>query len=397
MNKVKIRTITSSLKINYEISERDIKYQLSEIINQLKLFDKNDFDIRTLRINVIFNQKISITSLPSLINKLLYLKSLFDLSSIRWFSISLRGDQFESIDHIAEITKTLLTKINNIFIHLILEKSEKFLLYAYAKTIIEVSRLSKNGFDNFRLGISNGKTRNTPFFPFANFKKPLSFSVGLETLGALIDKCYETNSINLIENISNFKNDLTFNLKTLDEYILNNLRINYEGIDASLAPIPRTNQSIGLLYELLSVHTLGNLGSLSITSRLTDLVNLSFKNSGAKKAGFNGVMFSPLEDEWLAKQSCEGLLKVESLMLFSTVCGCGIDMVPLEGDVFSETIATLICDIITLSDKLNKPLGIRILPIPGKYSNDRTSFNHEFLSDMKILNLPGSSLPRINF
>ena len=147
MNKVKIRTITSSLEINYEISEKDINYQLSKIINQLKLFDKNDFDIRTLRINVIFNQKISITSLPSLINKLLYLKSLFDLSSIRWFSLSLRGEQFESIDHIAEITKTLLTKINNIFIHLILEKSEKLLLYEYAKTIIEVSRVSKNGFD----------------------------------------------------------------------------------------------------------------------------------------------------------------------------------------------------------------------------------------------------------
>ena len=81
----------------------------------------------------------------------------------------------------------------------------------------------------------------------------------------------------------------------------------YKGIDASLAPIPQTtNQSIGLLYEFFGVSTLGNLGSLSITSRLTDFINKAFNISKAKKAGFNGVMFSPLEDDWLAKQSIQG-------------------------------------------------------------------------------------------
>ena len=143
--------------------------------------------------------------------------------------------------------------------------------------------------------------------------------------------------------------------------------------------------------------TLGNLGSLSITSRLTDFINTSFEISKAKRAGFNGVMFSPLEDDWLAKQSVQGILDIESLMLYSTVCGCGIDMLPLPGDVFGETIASLICDVITLSYKLKKPLGIRVLPIPGKFSNDKTNFNHEFLSDMKILNIQGSIIPDINF
>ena len=125
-----------------------------------------------------------------------------------------------------------------------------------------------------------------------------------------------------------------------------------------------------MLYELLGINTLGNLGSLSITSRLTDLVYQAFELSKAKKAGFNGVMFSPLEDDWLARQSIQGILSIESLMLYSTVCGCGIDMIPLPGDVFTETIASLICDVITLSYKLNKPLGVRVLPIPGKFSND---------------------------
>ena len=108
-------------------------------------------------------------------------------------------------------------------------------------------------------------------------------------------------------------------------------------------------------------------------------------------------MFSPLEDDWLAKQSIQGILDIQSLMLYSSVCGCGIDMLPLPGDVFVETIASLICDVVTLSYKLNKPLGIRVLPIPGKFSNDKTNFNHDFLSDMKIIYIKDSILPNINF
>tara|TARA_Y100000589_G_C27197775_1_gene647763 strand:+ start:4822 stop:6015 length:1194 start_codon:yes stop_codon:yes gene_type:complete len=397
MKKIKFRTITSSLEISYESTEKEIKKQLKMILEQFEIFKNKSFDIKTLRINIIFSQNISITSLPSLINTLKYLESLFRSSSIDWFSMSLNSFQFENIDNISEIIKTIITKINTIFIHLIVDKTDQSLIYAYSKTIIDISRLSNNGFDNFRLGISNGKTRNTPFFPFSNFKKPLSYSVGLETLGSLIDKCYENSNNNFAENLIQYKNELIDILHELNNLLVNNSIINYEGIDASLAPIPRTNQSIGLLYELLSVNTLGNLGSLSITSRLTNLINESFKLSGAKKAGFNGVMFSPLEDEWLAKQSCEGILRIESLLLYSTVCGCGLDMVPVPGEIFSETIGSIICDVITLSEKLNKPLGVRILPIPGKFSNDKTTFNHEFLSDMKIFNIQGSSIPNIDF
>ena len=42
-------------------------------------------------------------------------------------------------------------------------------------------------------------------------------------------------------------------------------------------------------------------------------------------------MFSPLEDDWLAKQSIKGMLDIQSLMLYSSVCGCGVDMLPIPG------------------------------------------------------------------
>ena len=397
MNKIGFRTITSSIKIDYSTDELEIIVQLEKISKQIRLIEKEYNKIKTLRVSIIFNNNISISSLPGLINKLLFIKKASESFAIRWLSLSLDNNQFENLENIPEIVRTIILKIPNIFVHLIVSKNIKTVFDYYAKTIIEVSRISYSGFENFRLGISNGITNNTPFFPFSNFKEKLNYSVGLETLKDLIDECYSNSDSSIDIKIQKYQNRLSDTLNDINQYLLNNSILNYKGIDASLAPIPQTNQSIGLLYEFLGVSTLGNLGSLSITSRLTNLINKSFELSKALKAGFNGVMFSPLEDDWLAKQSVQGILNIESLMLYSTVCGCGIDMLPLPGDVFGETIAALICDIITLSYKLKKPLGIRVLPIPGKFSNDKTNFNHDFLSDMKIMNINGSTIPDINF
>ena len=397
MQKINIRTITCSICIDYQTDEVEIIDQLEKISQQIKIIKKKYPIIKTLRISIIFNQKISISSLPGLINKLLFIKNESKKLSVRWISLTLNSNQFENIENIPEIVRTVIMKISNIFVHLVVSRNIKPVFEYYAKSIIEVSRLSQSGFDNFRLGISNGETNNTPFFPYANFKNKLSYSIGLETLKDLIDEFYVNPEFDISEKIQKYQKKFESTLIELDDFLSKNSILEYKGIDASLAPIPQTIQSIGLLYEFFGVSTLGNFGSLSITSRLTDFIKKAFNTSKAKKAGFNGVMFSPLEDDWLAKQSIQGILDVESLMLYSSVCGCGIDMLPLPGDVFVETIASLICDVITLSYKLNKPLGIRVLPIPGRFSNDKTNFNHDFLSDMKILSIQDSILPNINF
>ncbi len=397
MQKINIRTITCSILIDYLTDEIEIINQLDKILKQIKIIEKKYTKIKTMRVSIIFDQRISISSLPGLINKLLFIQNICKKLSIRWMSLTLDSNQFENIENIPEIIKTIILKISNIFVHLVVSKNKRPVFEYYAKSIIEVSRLSQSGFDNFRLGISNGKTKNTPFFPYANFKDNLSYSIGLETLKDLVNECYANPEIDISKKINNYHKKFELSLIELNKFLSKNSILDYKGIDASLAPIPQTKQSIGFLYEFLGVGTLGNLGSLSITSRLTDLINKAFDNSKAKKAGFNGVMFSPLEDDWLSKQSVKGLLDIESLMLYSTVCGCGIDMLPLPGDIFVETIASLICDVVTLSYKLNKPLGIRVLPIPGKFSNDKTNFNHDFLSDMKIINIQDSILPNINF
>ena len=75
---------------------------------------------------------------------------------------------------------------------------------------------------------------------------------------------------------------------------------------------------------------------------------------------------------------------IDSIILYSTVCGCGLDMVPLPGDTLKEEISSMVLDVATTSIKLNKPLGVRVLPIPEKKSNDITELKLDFLTNTLI-------------
>jgi uncharacterized protein (UPF0210 family) len=98
-------------------------------------------------------------------------------------------------------------------------------------------------------------------------------------------------------------------------------------------------------------------------------------------------MYSLLEDGHLAAANSRREVSLDGLISFSAVCGCGVDMVPVPGTVFPEELAAVMLDIAGLSLKLEKPLGARLLPIPGKATNEFTAFNLDFLCDSRVVGL----------
>ena len=68
MTKINIRTITSSILIDYFTDEVEIISQLEKVSKQIKIIKKIYPKIKTLRISIIFKQKISISSISELIN-----------------------------------------------------------------------------------------------------------------------------------------------------------------------------------------------------------------------------------------------------------------------------------------------------------------------------------------
>ena len=103
------------------------------------------------------------------------------------------------------------------------------------------------------------------------------------------------------------------------------------------------------------------------------------------RAGFSGLMLPVIEDSTLAERYARGECTTADLLLYSAVCGTGLDVVPLPGDVTADQIAAIILDVATLATALDKPLTARLLPVPGKRAGDPTDFDFPFFANATIV------------
>lgn len=95
-------------------------------------------------------------------------------------------------------------------------------------------------------------------------------------------------------------------------------------------------------------------------------------------------MLPVCEDVGLAARANDRTYNLTNLLLYSAVCGCGLDTVPIPGDITVEKIEAILLDMATLALKLDKPLAARLFPIPDKKAGEMTAFNSPYLVDCKI-------------
>ena len=164
--------------------------------------------------------------------------------------------------------------------------------------------------------------------------------------------------------------------------------IRFGGIDFSLAPFPDKAQSIGTAFERMGNPKIGLHGSLTAAAILTEAI----ERADFPHTGFSGLMMPVLEDATLAERAGEGTLTVKDVLLYSAVCGTGLDTVPLPGDTSPEQIAPLLLDLSTLALRLDKPLTARLMPVPGKKAGEPTTFDFGFFANSKVMALEAAPL-----
>jgi uncharacterized protein (UPF0210 family) len=103
-------------------------------------------------------------------------------------------------------------------------------------------------------------------------------------------------------------------------------------------------------------------------------------------------MMPVLEDATLAKRAADGTLSVKDVLLYSAVCGTGLDTIPLPGDTTVDQIIPLLLDLSALALRLDKPLTARLMPIPNKKAGDPTSFDFGFFANSKVMALDAEPL-----
>ena len=162
----------------------------------------------------------------------------------------------------------------------------------------------------------------------------------------------------------------------------------FGGIDFSLAPFPDDAHSLGQAVEEMGVTKIGRHGSLAAAAIITQAI----EEADFPHTGFSGFMQPVLEDSVLARRAAEGSLTIKDTLLYSAVCGTGLDCIPLPGDTTAEQIAPLLMDLAALALRLDKPLTARLMPIPGKNVGEPTQFNFGFFSNSKVMALYSAAL-----
>ena len=153
----------------------------------------------------------------------------------------------------------------------------------------------------------------------------------------------------------------------------------YLGIDVS--PAPGKDASIGAAVEALTGVPFGSASTLAGCAAITDVL----KSLRVKTCGYSGLMLPVLEDPVLARRASEGRFSVRELLLYSSVCGTGLDVVPLPGDTPADQLAALIADVAALSTKLRKPLSARLFLVPGKAAGEMAHFDDPYLTDCVVM------------
>ena len=255
---------------------------------------------------------------------------------------------------------------------------------SYAKICKALSRLDHLGFSNFRFGVGFNITPYTPFFPFSAGGET-GFSVALESLPLIRDEWERTSSFPLIvETLTQSLREATVEFNK----VADKLGCKYHGADWSLAPLPNGKETVVGFVEAISGNLIGSGGFLSTVSKLTQCLKAPMAEpAGIRGTGFNGVMLSVLEDDILASRFAHRNVSVNDLMLYSSVCGCGLDMVPVSGDTSEAAIAEFASDTAHMAFRLNKPLGVRFLPISKLRDGQKTTFSHDFVNNSAVVRL----------
>ena len=255
-----------------------------------------------------------------------------------------------------------------------------------------IANITPRGEGNFNFTVNFNCKPFIPYFPAGYHLShlPNSFVIGLETPDLLVEvlksvpksphnqfyaDCYQAMSQALQYHVDQVL-DMLSTVKLSGEF-------EFAGIDSSAAP-SKNCASMTKVYELMGLPYFGAAGSVEVSALLTKV----FKSiQRVPLVGFSGLMLAVTEDLGLAEGTQKHYFDIRALLTYSAVCGIGLDTVPVAGNVKAESIAAIMRDTGTMAFCLNKPLTVRLFPIPNKVAGEISEFESDDLCNCRLLHI----------
>lgn len=386
-----VRTVTLGLEGAHPLRGEDIERAASILRRAGKRYAEAGYEVQTLRISTrsLFAD-LPDSSPAALLAYARELQQMLDDVEIAFCSLgpalAARPDfPLQRIEAIADLLAA--TSALNATVQLALPEAglrEEAALPA-ARVIQRLARETEEGFGNFRFAMLACVPPGCPFFPAAYHAGPDSLSIGLQGAGIIAEAARAWSEKGQSSNLLAASEELHTALLadavpvvTLVQGLAAEQGIAFGGID--LSPAPMGDDSIVTGLEALGYGRFGTSGSVAVSAALT----YALKQTGLPTCGYCGLMLPVLEDALLGQRWAQGLVNAHQLLLYSSVCGTGLDTIPLPGDMPAEEIARLLLDVATMALRLNKPLSARLFPVPGRRSGEYTAFTSPYLTNTLI-------------
>jgi uncharacterized protein (UPF0210 family) len=245
-----------------------------------------------------------------------------------------------------------------------------------------LARETEEGAGNFRFALLACVEAGHPFFPAAYHQGSTSLSLGLQGASIVTDALPVQErplALSVVtERVRNALIAYATPLVELGRQIAQEQGVRFGGID--LSPAPLGEDSIATAIERCGYGSFGSYGTLAVVGALT----AALKTQELPTCGYCGLMLPVLEDAELGRRWEEGRVHIHQLLLYSAVCGTGLDTIPLPGAISSQALNSLLLDVATLALRLKKPLSARLFPVPGKRSGERTTFSSPYLTNTVV-------------
>ncbi len=401
----KVRTITTFISFNENKNswKQEIKKASKLCFDLSEAFKTKGYTIQSIRIVTNpFGEYLKTTSLNEARSDLLFLNNI--LNSIDESSIRIRFaiGEARTANEIALLPELIkeFGDLCNVCVNIGTDESgilDDNLIQHSAKVVAQVSKITPRGEGNFNFTVNFNCKPLIPYFPASYHRKELGrrFVVGLETPDLLVEvlKEFNRNNHNLNHNdlykgyyeaMSSSLQYYISDLQSIIEQTALDKDFLFSGFDSSSAP-SKNCSSITEIYEEMGLEFFGASGTVEASSLLTKVFK-SIKN--VELVGFSGLMLALTEDTGLAQGTIESNFEIRSLLTYSSVCGIGLDTVPIPGNTSVEKISALMRDTGTMAFRLNKPLTVRLFPVPNLKAGEMTAFESDDLCNCAVLAVP---------
>jgi len=385
---MKIRSITYFCNPQYPLDEKVLQKAGKFLSKAKSAYEAAGYEVQTVRLATTPFPKLlgtdNVSKLPE------YTKQISDIAQGLDIGYVSLGPALPDMPRSYEVIPDAIFVSKNIFFSGVMADKTRGIdlaaIRACAEIIVKCSTIESNGFANLQFAALANVEAGAPFFPAAyhNQDKP-AFAIATESADLAVSAFENAKSVG--EGRNNLVSEIERHGKKLNE-IARSLRVKFYGIDFSLAPFPDEAHSLGNAVEKMGVPKIGLHGSLAAAAILTEAIS----RADIPLTGFSGFMQPVLEDSILARRAAEGTLTIKDALLFSAVCGTGLDTVPLPGDTTSERLVPLLLDLCAMALRLDKPLTARLMPVPGKKAGDETNFDFGFFANSKVMALDSEKL-----